>query len=503
MRTLALALILGAALRGLAAGTAAEHDTEFFTSRVQGQAISNLAVMATNLATAASNLAVQAASEARTTAYTGVVFVATNGNDATATPGDPLRPYKLLQTAVDAGAKHLVLGSGEYAGFTTTAGWTGSVAALGPVYIDAITAQSGLDGRDLSITGSGRGLIHIHQVSVSGTGVVDDPGGNGGTVSISGVTLDWLQADGGSVPELDYATQAYPGGNGGVAVANDCLITGLVTAHGGGGGDTSEDFADGGTGGIIALTNCTVLGAVAALGGTPGNTGGDYYTTAAGANGGHGGSITVDRVIGNADTYLHAYGQGGSDSTIEGQYDGGNGGNGGYIAVRHSSIAGTLNAQGNSGATGGNSPDVAGNGGNGGNAGTIAITQSTIGGNWTLTGGGGGQGGSTTAESGGTNGTGGNGGNGGTFDAFASDFLSVEHADANVGGGDYGPGGTGSGGDPGGDGNYGVPGTASCTLLRPGDKTTLGTEDTGTGARRLFWIDQLGTKYEINMTALP
>lgn len=249
-RLLKLILLL-AAPSALAAGTAAEHDTEFFTSRVQGQAISNIAAAASNLAVSATN-AVLGDAYGRSTA-----FVATNGNDSTALPGVPMRPYKTLQPAIVAGATRLVIGTGTYAGFTNAVGWTGTVAALGPVTISRINTT----GTPLVVSANGAGLLTITDIYASGT----------------------------NAPAAYY--ESFQGGPGGQIILADCTVGNITTRGGkGGDGDAANSYAGGkgGDGGNVVLTRATVTGTIdnsGGVGGVGGNDSAEYPATQGGEGG--------------------------------------------------------------------------------------------------------------------------------------------------------------------------------------------------------------------------
>ena len=198
------------------------------------------------------------------------VFISAAGNDATATMGDPARPFRTAQAAFDAaralpGDRVLRFGAGNFGGVTLAADWPerislaragatvtrlGGIVGTGAPGVAGANETSGSPATPGTNGGNGwtvrvatDGAINLGQIDLSG-----GPGGDGGQ------NLD------GTYPDLSGGG----GGIGGTLELTGCVLD-EVFANGAGFGQPGF-YGPGGFGGTLTLINCTV-GAITANGG--------------------------------------------------------------------------------------------------------------------------------------------------------------------------------------------------------------------------------------------
>ena len=197
-------------------------------------------------------------------------FVSATGNDATASIGDPARPFRTAQAAFDAAAalpgdRVLRFGAGDFGGITLAADWPERISLAGAGA--TVTRLGGIIGRGApgvaganatggspATPGTNGGVGWTVRVATDGAidlGQIDLSGGAGGD---GGQNLD------GTYPDLSGGG----GGIGGTLELTGCVLD-EVFANGAGFGVPGYN-GPGGLGGKITLINCTV-GAITATGG--------------------------------------------------------------------------------------------------------------------------------------------------------------------------------------------------------------------------------------------
>ena len=130
-----------------------------------------------------------------------IAWVSTNGNNATATLGNPLKPYASPWVAWSNGAGVLIMGPGTFPGLTAPGATVdvtivGHRTTIGEVNLrgDNETARNG--GR-LTIKGNGAEHVRfsgtLFAVCGDQTGLDETPGGTGGVIRASGIDLSGMQ----------------------------------------------------------------------------------------------------------------------------------------------------------------------------------------------------------------------------------------------------------------------------------------------------------------------
>jgi hypothetical protein len=275
----------------------------------------SIAWTASGVATTGTVAAAQATADAAyllatNTPMRPVAWVSTNGNNATAVLGNPLKPYASPWAAWSNGASVLIVGPGTFPGITN-AGATvslrifGAGTTIGTINVDGTNGATGVEasptgrpgGSAGSVTIVGNGAEHIafntsedyavRAMGGSGGAGWDDPededagaggaGGTGGVVRLTGVWVKAPRVDGGG----GGAGLLAAGGNGGpmgTLYATNCVADVWASAGGDGGGDDIATGGNGGDAGSMTIVGCkggqTVLQC--------GNAGGDAATIGSG-----------------------------------------------------------------------------------------------------------------------------------------------------------------------------------------------------------------------------
>ncbi len=197
-------------------------------------------------------------------ARTSVFYVTKTGNNATAEPGNPSRPYLTEQAAFNAWVTSnapgaLVFGVGTWTGGITVAadmahrlglyGFGRGVSVIGDITANGSTPSTAPSGESGATGGASKALKLVSDGSVS-IGAISSVGGTGGA--------------GGPGNEETTSTN---GGTGGESAA--CVLLGVRCASvdiyggvGGNGQDGGNVGADGGAGNV-AMHGCSVAGGVA------------------------------------------------------------------------------------------------------------------------------------------------------------------------------------------------------------------------------------------------
>jgi hypothetical protein len=263
-----------------------------------------------------------------------------NGNDSTATVGDPAHPYQSAQAAWTAGygaytlillpidpATHytLVIGGNVPLKYSALIPGTASISVVhtgaGTITITDVSNSS----VDLLLNVQGGAadvyfyLLNVKLVSASLYGFVGSAG-TGGSSGIGG--MDGSYDNNGSDATSGGADGTYGGngGNGGSITQIGGLITGAVYLDGGSGGSggSGGNGGNGGGGGAVLSTPFTNGG----NGSSGGNAGG-------GGSGGNGGTLSLSGVLCETFSFSAVQGNGGSSGSAGTGGSGGSGQSGG------------------------------------------------------------------------------------------------------------------------------------------------------------------------------
>lgn len=203
-----------------------------------------------------------------------VVWVETTGNDATGQVSNPAFPFQTMQAAYDAGGKGFRVGRGTFAGITLAAPESLSFEGYGFNQTLITLIQSDFD---LTLQDVGFLSLQINTIDLSGDdGGLDQAGGNGADLILVNTYCVNIDISGG-VGGVGTTTGAM-GGRAGSLTGENVLITAVLNARSGNGGDGGAPDGDGGIGGNgnTVLVRYSTVGSIlvgAGLGGAPSGSG--------------------------------------------------------------------------------------------------------------------------------------------------------------------------------------------------------------------------------------
>lgn len=311
----------------------------------------------------------------------GTAMICAAGNNTTGTVGDMSKPYTTYQAAYDDGARRFLVEGGyssASAGGLTLSGNNQTLVffSLGEVTnfnVGAIYTT----GHSVTIQGNGAAFVKIDDINTSSA----TPGAGGGSLYISGVTLDSVTTAG-----AVGATNSAAGAAGNI-YARNCDFVNTLSLIGGQGGNSNATASWGGTGGaggaFFAYSSAFLSGSSVYTSGGNGGNGFDDDETDPASQGGAGGNAGEVRIIictnysGSlvivADAGAGGAGGSGAGGTAVGGA-GGAGGNASLVTLLHTEGSNAISADGgNGGAGGADGGWGAGADGGGGNGAGITI----------------------------------------------------------------------------------------------------------------------------------